>query len=181
MLRSIWVICIAVAGNSAQRSRAFSRALQVAEEHGPWMGVVNAADGLGELLIGLRDLDAAGKSYGRSFEMSESNGYRRGQAHALNGLGRCAYMEQDWEHAVEFHSAAHSLYAEVGDLPSSTTALDGLARVAEAVEDWPAAVRCRLAAVEAIEEMRAAQDREDFQVEYRLRFDAVYSWGCGRR
>ena len=154
-----------------------SRALEVAQQSGPWIGVVNAADGLGEVSIGLGDLDGAVRSYARSYEMSDKAGYIRGQAHALNGLGRCAYMERDWANATDFHSRALTRYQELGDLPSSSNALDGLARVAEAMEDWPLAVRCRLAAVDAIEEMRAAQDRHDYQVEYRNRFDAVYSWG----
>lgn len=155
---------------------AFRQALSTAQRHGPWIGVVNALDGLAEVTVGLDQVGEAKQHYQAAYDMSVTRHYIRGEAHALNGLGRCAFIERDWTTAAQCHVAALARYRALEDLPSATTALDGLARVARAAGDAASMVEHRLAAVAAIEEMRSAQDRHDYQQEYRRRFEAVYSW-----
>jgi tetratricopeptide (TPR) repeat protein len=159
-----------------QARRAFLRALSTARRHGPWIGVVNALDGLAEVTVGLGDLPTAKQHYQAAYDLCSARRYVRGEAHALNGLGRCAFIEHDWATATLHHEEALARYRSLGDLPSTTTALDGLARAARSAGDVASMVEHRLAAVAAIEEMRSAQGRHDFQQEYRLRFEAVYSW-----
>ena len=155
---------------------AFLQALSTARRHGPWIGVVNELDGLAEVTVGLGDLAEAKRHYQAACDMCDARRYVRGEAHTLNGLGRCAFIEGDWATAAQRHGAALARYRALGDLPSATTALDGLARAARAAGDVASMVEHRLAAVAAIEEMRSAQDRHDYQQEYRRRFEAVYSW-----
>ncbi|MCB1029205.1 MAG: tetratricopeptide repeat protein [Microthrixaceae bacterium] len=155
----------------------FKRALEVAREGGPWIGIVNALDGLGEVRLLQGDLNAALSSFGDAHSASEQHGYLRGQAHSIHGLGRCAAADADWTLAKELHEHALAMYRRLGDQPSATNALGAIARASEQLDDLGGMVAARVEAVSAIETMRAAQDRHDYQQEYLHRFAAVYSDG----
>lgn len=158
-----------------QAKAAFTRALQAAERSGTVIGEVNARDGLGEASLGLNDIEAARQYYLGAYDRSVERGYRRGEAWALFGLGRCGYALDLPDEAYQLFESALEVNRELGDLPSSATALDGMARSAAARGNVAAETRARVAAVLAIEAMRASQDRHQYQQEYRERFASVYS------
>lgn len=158
-------------------SSNFERALEVARESGPWIGIVNALDGLGEVRLLQGNLDAAVNNFGDAYSESKQHDYLRGQAHSVHGLGRCSAADEDWALARELHGQALEMYRRLGDQPSATNALAAIARAAEHLDDLEGMVAARVEAVEAIEMMRAAQDRHDYQQEYQRRYAGVYSDG----
>ncbi len=162
-------------GRLEEAATHLREALGIAEHTATNIAIVNASDALGEIQLGLGDLDKAEEFYVRAQQTASEIRYLRGQGHAHNGLGQVAQRRQEWEAAEAAHVKAYEIFQRLGDLPSSASTLGALATICAAMDEMELAAHCRLAAVDAIEQMRAAQDHHEYQIEYQERFSYVYS------
>jgi predicted ATPase len=112
----------------ADARAACERALQLLPEQHVAERAVLAVE-LGQALVRLGELAAAGAWLEESLSLARSAGDRQTEVAALNGLGHVAWRQGDWEAARRYLQDALVLAQNCGDIAGQALAAQHLARV----------------------------------------------------
>lgn len=138
------------------------------------IGQVNALDALADQLFEEGRVDEAANRYAEAHDMAVGAGDGRNVAHTTLGLARCAVRAGATGSARPLLDRAAEAYESVADLRGVASVHEWRARAEQADGDLSGASQELVHAVQAVEQVRGAHDRDQGQQEFVARFASTY-------